>query len=394
MKLGIIFNGATGELAARQHLPALQAIRDEGGLPLADGTRLVPDAVLVGRDEAKLAAAAARTGFARTTTNLAAALASPTETVFFDAAPSGGRVAAVTAAIAANKHVYCEKPIAPTLAEALALHRAAATAGVKSGTVQDKLFLPGFAAMLRLRQDGFFGRVLEVRVEMGRWIHDGFGQPGQRPSWNYRRGDGGGLILDMFPHWRYMIDALGGPVRAVSATHRRHVPRRVDERGTPYDVDVEDSAFAQMELEGGAIASVNSSWCTRARREFAIQVQVDGTAGSAVAGPFGCWTQTDAPGGPIAAALPGASLLDGWDAVPVDAGAANSYRAGWELFLRHVAEDAPFPFTLREGAKGVQLAEAAYRSARDRCWVDVPTLDSPVLESQALDVSTLDAAAA
>ena len=376
MKLGIIFNGATGELAARQHLPALQAIRDEGGLPLANGARLVPDAVLVGRDEAKLAVAAARTGFARTTTDLGGALASPGDAVFFDAAPSGGRVAVVMRAIAAGKHVYCEKPIAPTVAEALALHRVAAEAGVKSGTVQDKLFLPGFAAMLDLRRAGFFGRVLEVRVEMGRWIHDGFAQPGQRPSWNYRRGDGGGLILDMFPHWRYMIDALGGPVRAVSAVHRRHVGRRVDERGAPYEVDVEDSAFAQLELEGGAIASVNSSWCTRARREFAIQVQVDGTAGSAVAGPFGCWTQVEAPGGPIAAALPGASLFEGWTAVAVDAGAVNSYRAGWEMFLRHVAEGAPFPFTLLEGAKGVQLAELAYRSARERRWVDVPALEN------------------
>ncbi len=373
-RIGIVFNGATGELAARQHLPALMALRDEGGLPLADGRRLMPDVMLVGRDPAKLVATAARTGFGRTSVDLDAALAFSGDTLFFDAAPSGLRVGAVGRAIAAGKHVYVEKPIAGDTADALALHAAAQAAGVKAGTVQDKLFLPGFAALLDLRRAGFFGQVLEVRVEMGRWIHDGFGAPGQRPSWNYRKQDGGGLILDMFPHWRYMIDALAGPIEAVSARSRRHVPRRVDERGAPYAVDVEDSVFATFALAGGALASVNSSWCTRARREFPIQVQIDGTQGSAVAGPFGCWSQAEAPSGPISAALPQASLLEGWTAVPVETGAVNSYRAGWELFLRHVAEDAPFPYTFLEGAKGVQLAEAAYRSDRERRWVDIPAL--------------------
>ncbi|MEJ1976938.1 MAG: Gfo/Idh/MocA family oxidoreductase [Acetobacteraceae bacterium] len=375
--IGIIFNGATGELAARQHLPALAAMRDEGGLPLADGARLVPDVVLVGRDPGKLEAVAARTGFRRMTTDLDAALASATETVFFDAAPTGLRVSAVHRAIAAGKHVYCEKPIAGSAADALMLHTAANAAGVKAGTVQDKLFLPGFEALLGLRRAGFFGRVLEVRVEMGRWIFDGFDQPGQRPSWNYRKRDGGGLILDMFPHWRYMIDALAGEVRAVSAVCRTQIPRRRNEQGDAYDVDVEDSVFAQFELEGGAIASVNSSWCTRARREFPIQVQIDGALGSAVAGPFACWKQdaAAAPGGAISAALPqAASFFDGWTAVPVNPAPVNSYRAGWELFLRHVAEDAPFPYSLLQGVKGVQLAECAYQSSRERRWVDVPVI--------------------
>jgi predicted dehydrogenase len=376
-RIGIVFNGATGELAARQHLPALMAMRDEGGLPLSDGSRLMPDVLLVGRDPAKLAAVAGRTGFHRSTTDLAAALAEPGYEMLFDAAPSGQRLATALRGLAAGKHLYVEKPIAATVADALALHTEATRVGVKAGTVQDKLHLPGFTALLALRRDGFFGRVLEVRVEMGRWIHDGFGQPGQRPSWNYRRQDGGGLILDMFPHWRYMIDALAGEIRSVSAVHRTQTPRRRDERGAAFDVDVEDSVFAHMELEGGAIASVNSSWATRARREFPIQVQVDGTAGSAVAGPFGCWQQAldEAPGGPISAALPqSTSLLEGWRATPVDAGAVNSYRAGWELFLRHVGENGPFPYTLLQGAKGVQLAEAATRSARERRWVDLSPL--------------------
>ena len=384
-RIGIVFNGATGELAGRQHLPALAAMRDEGGLALSDGSRLVPDVVLVARNRAKLEAVAVATGFPRLTTALDEALASPEETVFFDAAPSGLRVGLVRQAIAAGKHVYCEKPIAGALDDALLLHSLAEAAGVKSGTVQDKLFLPGFAALLGLRRSGYFGRVLEVRVEMGRWIFDGFSQPGQRPSWNYRKRDGGGLILDMFPHWRYMIDALAGEVQAVSALARTHVARRRDEAGAGYEVDVEDSVFAQFELAGGAIASINNSWCTRMHREFPIQVQIDGMLGSAVAGPFGCWRQdaAAAPGGPISAAVPaGGSFLDGWEAVPVDPAPINSYRAGWEMFLRHLAEDGPFPYTLLQGAKGVQLAEGAYRSCRERRWVDLPSLVPTAPESR------------
>ena len=380
-RAGIVFNGATGELAGRQHLPSLMAIRDEGGLPLADGSRLMPDVLLVGRDPAKLAAVAERTGFTRTSTDLHAALADPAYTILFDAAPTGQRLATARAGLAAGKHLYLEKPVTSTLADALALHRQAQAAGVKVGTVQDKLHLPGFAALLGLRRAGFFGRVLEVRVEMGRWIHDGFTFPGQRPSWNYRKAQGGGLILDMFPHWRYMIDALAGDIEAVSAVYVTQTPRRRDERGKGFDVDVEDSVFAHMRLSGGAVASVNSSWATRARREFPIQVQVDGTEGSAVAGPFGCWQQAlrETPGGPISAALPQASPLDGWTVTPVKADAVNSYRAGWEVFLRHVAEDGPMPYGLLEGAKGVQLAEAAYQSAREGKWVAMEALEGPGL---------------
>ena len=376
MKIGIVFNGATGELAARQHLPALLAIRDEGGLSLSDGSRLIPEVTLVARNVEKLAATAASTGFPIYTTDLAAALSSPDAHIFFDAAPSGQRIAVAYQALAAGKHLYLEKPIAPTVAEALALHHAAQTAGLKAGTVQDKLFLPGFAALLALTRTGFLGRLLELRIEMGRWIFDGHDRPGQRPSWNYRKQDGGGLILDMFPHWRYVVDALAGPIRAVSAIARTHIPTRVDEQGRPYQADVEDSVFAQLELECGAIASLNSTWCTRPRREFPIQIQLDGTEGSAVAGPFACWKQSraEAPAGPIAAALPQSSAFEGWTSVPTDPAAPNSYRAGWDLFLRQVAEDTPFPYTLLAGAKGVQLAQAAHQSTQERRWIDLPPL--------------------
>jgi predicted dehydrogenase len=376
-RVGIIFNGATGELARRQHLPGLLAMRAEGGLPLANGDRLVPELLLVGRSAERLEPLARDLGVAHWTTDLDAALASTEHAIFFDAANSGGRVPLVHKAIAAGKHIYIEKPIAPSLDDALGMLKAAQAAGVKHGTVQDKLFLPGFAALQQLIRSGALGRLLEVRLEMGRWIFDGFETPGQRPSWNYRKRDGGGLILDMFPHWRYMLDGLVGEVRAVSAIHRTQVERRVDEHGQPYDVDVDDAVFAKLELDGGVIASVNSSWASRVRRDQGIQVQVDGTLASAVGGPYACFVQTleETPKGAISAAIRStANPMDQWRALPVQENATPSYRAGWELFLRHVAEDAPFPYTLLAGCKGVQLAEAAYRSHAERRWVELPSL--------------------
>jgi predicted dehydrogenase len=376
-RIGIFFNGATGELARRQHLPGLLAIRAEGGLPLSNGDRLMPELLLLGRSEERLAPVAAQLGIPDWTTDLGAALASKDHAVFFDAGATGARVEIAHKAIAAGKHLYIEKPIARDLNQALGLLRAAQAAGIKHGTVQDKLFLPGFAALQALIRSGALGRLLEVRLEMGRWVFDGFDTPGQRPSWNYRKRDGGGLILDMFPHWRYMLDGLVGEVRAVSAVHRTQVARRVDEHGQAYDVDVDDAVFAKLELEGGVIASVNSSWATRVRRDASIQIQVDGTLGSAVGGPFECWIQTlaDTPKGAISSAIPqSANFFEQWKPVPVAGTPTPSYRAGWELFLRHVAEDAPFPYTLLAGCKGVQLAEAAYRSHAERRWVELPPI--------------------
>lgn len=376
-RLGIIVNGATGELARRQHLPALVAMREEGGLPLSNGDRVMPDVILLGRSAERLAPVAQATGFSRFTDDMGAALANAEDTLFFDVGATGGRVEVLKRAIAAGKHIYTDKPIAPDVPTAMALVAAADAAGVKHGTVQDKLFLPGFATLQSLIRSGRLGRLLEVRLEMGRWIWDGEVHPGQRPSWNYRKKDGGGLILDMFPHWRYMLDHLVGEVQAVSAVARTQIPRRRDERGEPYDVDVEDAVFAKLELAGGVMASVNCSWATRVRRDAGIQIQVDGTKGSAVGGPYECWIQEEAqtPVEAISAAIKmSRSFFDDWTPVPVPTGMVNSYRAGWEKFIRHLMEDAPFPYPLVEGAKGVQLAEAAYRSAAERRWVELPKL--------------------
>jgi predicted dehydrogenase len=376
-RIGIIVNGATGGLATGQHLRGLLQIRKDGGLPLRNGVRLMPDPVLVGRNAGKLAQLCWSTGLERWTTDLDTALASRSETLFFDAGVTGQRVEAVSKAIAAGKHVYCEKPIAGSLEQALAIVREAEAAGIKHGTVQDKLFLPGFRKLALLKASNYFGRVLEVRLEFGRWIFDGTTQETQRPSWNYRKADGGGLILDMFPHWRYMIDHLVAPIRAVSATSRIQIRRRVNEEGHAYDVDVEDAVFAQLELEGGIIASVNSSWATRIRRDDVITLQIDGIRGSALAGPHDCWVQPDVstpkPVLSVDARQPH-SFFEHWLKMPDNPVTTNSYRSGWELFLRHVAEDGPFPSPLIEGAKGVQFAELAYQSHRERRWIDVPAL--------------------
>lgn len=376
-RVGIIVNGATSGLARHQHLRALLAFRSEGGLPLRNGDRLIPDTILVGRNGVKLSALAKELDISRWTVDLDAALHSTDDTIFFDVSATAGRFENVCRAIAAGKHVYCEKPVASTFEQAIELVRLAKHAGIKHGTVQDKIFLPGFRKLHRVRDSGFFGRILEARLEFGRWIFDGEHEPAQRPSWNYRKKDGGGLVLDMFPHWRYMIDNLVGKVRVVNCICRTHVARRRDEAGQPYDVDVEDAAFAQLELEGGIIASVNSSWCTRIRRDDIIVIQVDGLRGSAVATPHECVTQSEVntPKPILTVDRPQSDrFFDQWLSVPNNMNFVNSYRAGWEMFLRHVVEDAAFPFTLLEGAKGVQLAELSYRSNVERRWVEVPEL--------------------
>jgi predicted dehydrogenase len=375
--IGIAIDGATGRLGTTQHLKALLAIRGEGGLPLKNGDRLMPEPVLLGRNGEKLAALAAASGGLKYSTDRDACLADKAVAVYFDATATGGRPERLSAAIAAGKHNSTEKPLAETLEQALALAREAMRAGVKNGIVQDKLFLPGLKKLRRLYDSGYFGRVLSLQLEFGWWVFDGAVIPSQRPSWNYRKAAGGGLILDMFAHWRYIFDRLLGPIASVSCREMTAQPRRIDEAGKPYDVDVEDHAFAIFELAGGAIAQVSSSWASRVKRDDLLQIKVDGTNGSAVCGLHRCFVQ------PLIATprpffdpeRPQAAVFDEeWQEVPALDPFKNSYREGWELFLRHVAEDAPFPSPLLEGAKGVQLAEACHQSHRERRWVDLEEL--------------------
>jgi predicted dehydrogenase len=375
--IGIVIDGPTGRLGTTQHLKALLAIRGEGGLPLRNGDRLMPEPVLLGRNPEKLAALAAASGGVRWSADRDACLADRAIEIYFDAAPTGGRHERVGAAIAAGKHVYTEKPAAATLAEALSLARQAKEAGVKNGMVQDKLFLPGLKKLRKLYEAKYFGRVLSIRLDFGWWVFDGDLYPAQRVSWNYRRETGGGLILDMFAHWRYVFDRLLGPIASVSCREMTAQPRRFDEAGKPYDVDVDDHAFAIFELEGGVLAQVSSSWASRVKRDDLLQIQVDGTAASAVCGLHSCFVQplVATPRPFMDSEHPQPMVFDEqWQEMPTLLPYVNPYREGWELFLRHVAEDGPFPSPLLEGAKGVQLAEACHQSHRERRWVDLERL--------------------
>jgi predicted dehydrogenase len=337
----------------------------------------MPDPILVGRDLEKLAALAKAHGIARFTTDLDAALDNPDDTIFFDAATTQLRASLLRKAMAAGKHIYCEKPVADNLADALDLVRVAKQAGVKHGVVQDKLFLPGLLKLRLLRESGFFGRLLSVRGEFGYWVFEGDWTPAQRPSWNYRKQDGGGIILDMLCHWRYVLDNLFGDVKSVSCLGAIHIPKRADENGKPYVADADDAAYATFELDGGVIAQINSSWCTRVRRDDLVTFHVDGTLGSAVAGLQKCWSQArvntprpvwnpDVPQ-PI-------NFFETWSEVPGLGTYDNGFKTEWEMFIRHVCEDAPFKWTLLEGAKGVQLAEAGLQSWKERRWIEIPEL--------------------
>ncbi|HEV2445752.1 MAG TPA: Gfo/Idh/MocA family oxidoreductase, partial [Candidatus Sulfopaludibacter sp.] len=356
---------------------SIHAIIGQGGVKLSDSETIMPRPLLVGRNPAKLEAISKEFGGLPWSTNLDAALADPQYSIYFDAQTTDRRAAAVRGAIAAGKHVYCEKPIADDLATALDLYRRAAAAGVKHGVVQDKLWLPGLMKLKTLRDLGFFGRIISVRGEFGYWVFEGDTVPAQRPSWNYRKEDGGGIILDMLCHWRYVLDNLFGNVKAVSCLGATHIPQRHDESGRPYDCTADDSAYATFELEGGAVAHFNSSWCVRVRRDDLLTVQVDGTKGTAVAGLRHCWIQhygaTPRPvwNPDIESPL---NYYDGWQKVPEQDTFDNAFKRQWELFLRHVVKDEPFRWGLLEGAKGVQLAERGIESWRRRAWVDVPDL--------------------
>ncbi len=377
-RIGIIMNGVTGRMGTNQHLVrSIVAIRKQGGVTLADGSRLVPDPILVGRNAGKVEALANAHGIERWTTDLAKALKDKNDTVFFDAASTQLRPTLLKQAIAAGKHVYCEKPVATTVAEAMDLYKAAKKAGIKHGVVQDKLWLPGLLKLKMLRDSGFFGKILSVRGEFGYWVFEGDWQEAQRPSWNYRAEDGGGIILDMLCHWRYVLDNLFGQVKAVSCLGATHIPNRWDENGKKYKATADDAAYATFELDSGVIAHFNSSWVTRVRRDDLLTLHVDGTHGSAVAGLRRCFTQsrvnTPKPVWNPDIAQP-IDFFAGWQEVPDNAPMENAFKAQWELFLRHVAGEGDFRWDLMEGARGVQLAELGLKSWKQRKWMDVPEL--------------------
>ena len=371
-------NGVTGRMGTNQHLiRSLAAIIAEGGLKATENDVILPDLVLVGRNKNKLKKLAERVQIENWTTNLEEVLADKNYKIYFDAQTTGRRADAIKKAVAAEKHIYCEKPIATSTEIALELYRECEKAGVKHGVVQDKLWLPGILKLKGLIEDDFFGNILSVKGDFGYWVFEGHTIPAQRPSWNYRKEDDGGIIVDMLCHWRYVLDNIFGQVKGVFCLGATHISERIDENGKPYDCTADDAAYSIFELEGGIIAQFNSSWTTRVRRDDLLTLHVDGTKGSAVVGLRDCWIQDydntpkpvwnpDIPN-PI-------DFKEGWIKVSEEEEFDNAFKAQWELFLKHVVLDTPFPWNLMEGAKGVQLAECGIESWKKKTWINLPDL--------------------
>lgn len=378
--IGIIMNGVTGRMGTNQHLVrSILAIRDQGGIQVSPDEAIQVEPILTGRSENKLRALAEKHGVERWTTDLDAALADDSNQIFFDASSTLHRARFVEMAVKAGKAIYCEKPTAVETSEAIRLADLCREAGVKNGVVQDKLWLTGIRKLKMLIDQGFFGEILSVRGEFGYWVFTGHDedQPAQRPSWNYRKEDGGGIIVDMLCHWRYLIDNVFGKISGVSCHGAIHIPERIDENGKAYECTADDACYATFELENGVVCQFNSSWDVRVRRDDLFVMNVDGTKGSATVGLRKCWVQslgmTPKPvwnpdiDQPI-------DFYEGWQEVPDATDYDNAFKIQWEMFLRHVALDEPFPHDLMEGAKGVQLAEAGLQSWKERKWIDLKDL--------------------
>lgn len=382
-ELGIIVHGATGGICSIQHLRnSLAPIRAEGGVAVG-GDKIMPKLLLVGRDAERLAKVAAENGGLGWSTDLDAALRNPDYPVFFDAAVTHLRLGLLKRAIAAGKHIYTEKPVAPSVEDGLGLLRAAEAKGLKHGAVEDKLFLPGFRKLHQLVDSGFFGRIFAFHIDFGWWVFDGIRAESQRPSWNYQKAGGGGLISDMYPHWRYIIEGILGPIERVAAMAWTGQTERAEKTGKHFNVDVEDSAHTLLKMANGARGTILSSWSTRVRRDDLVTFQIDGIDGSAVAGLRRCWTQAASETPRVRGFAMGrdadtmdvsVDYDDPWQEVPEIAPYKNPYRFGWEGFISHVVADTPFQANLAAGIRDVQLAEACLRSAAEGSWIGMPQL--------------------
>jgi predicted dehydrogenase len=377
-KIGIIMNGVTDRMGTHQHLiRSIAEIIKSGGVKMKNGDTLMPDPVLVGRNEDKLAHLKELTGIKRVTTDLDSVLSDKYYEIYFDAQTTGRRVESVKKAIKAGKHIYCEKPVAGSSEEALELFRLCKKSGLKNGVVQDKLWLPGLVKLKSLIENNFFGKIHSVMGDFGYWVFEGFSTPSQRPSWNYKKEEGGGIILDMYSHWNYVLTNLFGKIQSVSCMGAIHIPVRVDENGKEYPCTADDAAYGIFKIENGIVAQFNSSWCTRVRRDDLLTLQVDGSKGSAVAGLRECFCQRyeSTPRPVWNPDIPQTiNFYEGWEKVDGPEHYPNAFRVQWELYLKSIAENQPFPWTLLEGARGVQLAEAALRSWNEKKWIDITEL--------------------
>src|SRR5690625_190775 len=381
-QIGIIMNGVTGRMGTNQHLiRSIVAIREQGGIELANGDVIMPDPILVGRRANRLKELAETHNLSRWTTDLDEALADDYNQIYFDAQTTVRRAEAIRKAISKGKHIYCEKPTATNLEEAIELAQLATEAGVKNGVVQDKLYLPGLLKLKRLIDSGFFGKILSVRMEFGYWVFEGDWQEGQRPSWNYRKEDGGGMIVDMYPHWSYVIQHLFGKIDSVSCIASTHIPERVDEEGQPYLCTADDAAYGTFELENGVVVQANSSWAVRVNSDDLLTVQVDGTEGSAVAGLRECKIQhrVNTPKPVWNPDIPNPfDFQSNWQEVPDNQLFDNDFKIQWEMFLKHVVADEAYTLDLFKGAEGIQLAEVALQSSKERRWVEIPEIKNKV----------------
>jgi predicted dehydrogenase len=378
-RIGIIMNGVTGRMGTHQHLMrSIVEIIKQGGVKINGDETIMPDPVLVGRNLAKLEKLSGMSGVSKYTTDLDRAISDRNNQIYFDAQTTGRRFEAVKKAIKAGLHIYCEKPAAADSAQALELYKGCLGQHLKSGVVQDKLWLPGMKKLKKLINNHFFGRIISVRGEFGYWVFEGHSIPSQRPSWNYKKEEDGGIIMDMLCHWQYLLENLFGKIRSVSCLGITHIPERVDENGHTYRCTAEDAAYSTFMLEGDIVAHFNSSWTTRVRRDDLLTVHVDGTRGSAVAGLRKCFMQsyenTPRPVWNPDVEQP-IQFFDNWVEVDADEIFENAFKVQWELFLKHVVADEPFPWNLLEGAKGVQLAEKGLESWKKRKWIDIPGLD-------------------
>lgn len=380
--LRIGMNGITGRMGYRQHLVrSILSIRDQGGVTLEDGTRVQVEPILVGRNAEKVRELAELHGVEHWTTDADSVINDPTVDIYFDAQVTSRRYAALTAAMKAGKHIFTEKPTAETLAEAIDLARLRESTGVTAGVVHDKLYLPGLVKLRRLVDEGFFGRILSLRGEFGYWVFEGDGQEAQRPSWNYRKEDGGGIVVDMFCHWNYVLEGILGTVKTVNAQTATHIPTRWDEEGKAYDATADDAAYGIFEIEtpGGdpVVAQINSSWAVRVYRDELVEFQIDGTHGSAVAGLNKCVAQQRAhtpkpvwnPDLPVTE-----SFRDQWLEVPANGDLDNGFKLQWEEFLRDVVAGRTHRFDLLSAARGVQLAELGLQSSAEGRRLDIPTI--------------------
>ena len=384
-RLGIIMHGVTGRMGYNQHLVrSICAIRDAGRRRACE--RRPRDARSdPGRPQRGEARRDRRSGTASraTTTDLDAALANTDDTVFFDAGSTQMRADLLSKAIDAGKDVYCEKPIADTLADAIKVAKLARSRGIKNGVVQDKLFLPGLRKMKLLKDAGFFGRMLSVRGEFGYWVFEGDLQPIQRPSWNYRKADGGGIILDMLCHWRYVLDNLFGEVKAVSCLGVTHIPRAHRRSGQALHGRCRRCRLCDVRARGrrdraDQLVLVRAREARRSRHlPGRRHARLGGRRPHALLHPA---SREHAASGlesgraaddELQRAVGGSAGHQAYD---------NGFKLQWEDFIRHVVRGSALDVrSARKASRACSSPSSGCKSWAERRWLDVPDLSKELV---------------